>query len=283
MKILLTGATGFIGNHVLRELVKSGHDIIATGRKSQLADTAPAIDRVTYIPCDLNENRNDFFDFFRKPDLCIHLSWEGLPNYNEMFHIERNLFSNYHFIKNLTDSGLKNVAVIGTCFEYGLQNGCLSEHSEARPVTAYAIAKDTLRKFIELLNMKNKFNFRWIRLFYLHGEGQFKNSILAQLKSALERGDRVFNMSGGEQLRDYLPVGKVAEYIVKIALQERILGIINCCSGTPVSIRSLVENYLRGAGKSIDLNLGYYQYPDYEPMAFWGDPALLRSVLSLYD
>ena len=87
-------------------------------------------------------------------------------------------------------------------------------------------------------------------------------------------------MSGGEQLRDYLPVEKVAEYIVKISLQDKIGGVINCCSGEPIPIRKLVENYLIEKNKNIKLNLGYYPYPEYEPMAFWGDTNKLNKVIN---
>ncbi|GAI93187.1 unnamed protein product [marine sediment metagenome] len=87
-------------------------------------------------------------------------------------------------------------------------------------------------------------------------------------------------MSGGEQLRDYLPVEKVAEHIVKISMQDKIGGIINCCSGKPISIGKLVENYLAEKNKNIELNLDYYPYPDYEPMAFWGDSTKLNKVIN---
>ena len=80
-------------------------------------------------------------------------------------------------------------------------------------------------------------------------------------------------------MRDYLPVEKVAEYIVKISMQDKVSGIINCCSGVPVSIRKLVEDYLEKKQKSIHLNLGYYSYPDYEPMAFWGCDKKLQIAL----
>jgi dTDP-6-deoxy-L-talose 4-dehydrogenase (NAD+) len=85
-------------------------------------------------------------------------------------------------------------------------------------------------------------------------------------------------MSGGEQLRDYLPVEVVAENIVKIALQNKIQGIINNCSGQPISIRRLVEEYLQKTGAKIDLNLGYYPYPTYEPHAFWGCTKKLERI-----
>ena len=87
-------------------------------------------------------------------------------------------------------------------------------------------------------------------------------------------------MSGGEQLRDYLPVNKMAKYIVQISIQNRINGIINCCSGQPISIKELIENYLIQNKQNIELNLGYYPYLDYEPMAFWGNTNKLNQVLN---
>ena len=92
------------------------------------------------------------------------------------------------------------------------------------------------------------------------------------------KNEKKFNMSGGKQLRDYLHVEKVAKFIVKISLQNKINGIINCCSGKPISIRDLVEGYLEENNKNIELNLGHFPYPDYEPMAFWGDNKKLNKI-----
>lgn len=281
MKILVTGASGFIGNYVIKELVKlKEHEIIATSidPENKIRNFSWYAD-VKYICRNLNEDHDDYFNFFEKPDTLIHLSWEGLPNFKELYHFERNTFKNYFFIKNMILNGLKNLNVIGTCFEYGMQSGCLSEDLPSKPINAYALGKNALRKFIEELKKSYDFKFKWIRLFYMYGEGQSQKSILPQLDKALDNNEDVFNMSGGEQLRDYLPVKKVAEYIVKISLQIEINGIINCCSGEPISIRKLVEDHLKKREKSIKLNLGYYGYPDYVPMAFWGDNSKLKSIL----
>ncbi len=279
MKVLVTGATGFLGNHVINELIKlENYTIIAAGRDEKKARQLKWFKKIDFISANLNETKDNYFDYFKQPDVLIHLSWEGLPNYKDLFHFEHNLFTNYTFLKNMLEHGLKDLVVIGTCLEYGMQNGCLHEELDTQPTTAYGLAKDTLRKFLEQLKSKIDFNLKWIRLFYMYGEGQNPNSILSQLELALGRNESIFNMSGGEQLRDYLPVEKVAEYIIKIALQNQITGIINCCSGKPISIRKLVENYLIEKKQQINLNLGYYPYPNYEPMAFWGDTNKLKGI-----
>ncbi len=211
--------------------------------------------------------------------MVIHPAWEGLPNYGKLFHLERNLPKSFFFLKNMIENGLKKVVVTGACFEYGMQSGALKENLETKPNNPYGLAKDTLRKFLEQLQKKIDFDLKWIRIFYLYGKGQSSNSILSQLEAALERKDKIFNMSGGEQLRDYMPIEKAAEHIVKISIQDKVTGIINCCLGKPISIKKLVENYLAEKNKSIELNLDFYPYPDYEPMAFWGDNTKLKSII----
>ena len=281
MKVLVTGATGFIGSYIVGELLKYNFDVIASGKESQEEVQNDWLEKVSYIQADLNESRKDWFIFFGKPDMLIHLSWQGLPNHKELFHLERNLLNNYFFLKNMVVNGLEKVVVTGTCFEYGMQSGALTEDLETKPDNPYALAKDCLRKFLEQLQKNIDFDLKWIRLFYMYGKGQSPNSILSQLEESLTRKDKVFNMSGGEQLRDYLPIEKVAEYIVKISIHDKITGIINCCSGKHISIRELVDKFLAEKKKSIELNLGHYPYSDYEPMAFWGDDQKLRIILDV--
>ena len=279
-KVLVTGATGFIGGHVIKELLDKGHKVVATSVSREKAMATDWYNKVEYIPLDLKTLAVgvDYYSFFNKPDILIHLAWEGLPNYKSDFHLEENLPRHYFFLENLVLHGLTDISVTGTCFEYGMQEGCLDEAMATFPNNPYGMAKDTLRKKLEELQRKRQFVFKWIRLFYMYGKGQSPNSLLSQLDRALANDEQLFNMSGGEQVRDFLPVEKVAANIAGIALQEKVTGIINCCSGRPVTVKEFVKNYLERQGKKIELNLGYYPYPDYEPMAFWGDITKLKKI-----
>jgi nucleoside-diphosphate-sugar epimerase len=269
MHVLVTGATGFVGRHLVADLLAQGHQVTALARDPAKAKTMPWIDRVKWMTHDLHGEAPLNYQSLGSPDAMIHLAWPGLPNYQELFHFEVNLPKDYSFISSLVKQGLPQVLITGTCLEYGLKNGPLSVDMPADPQTPYALAKHTLHMQLRHLQTKHSFALQWARLFYMYGEGQSSRSILSLLAKAIEDGDEVFNMSLGEQLRDYLPIKLVVQKLTSLC-QNKTQQLENICSGQPISIRRMVESYLSESRKNIKLNLGYYPYLAYEPMAFWG-------------
>lgn len=276
MKVALTGASGFLGRHVLTALMQHDVEVVAVTRDASKLDHVNKL--VNIVELDIYENC-DLYYAMSAPDVLIHLAWDGLPNYNSLNHFETELPRQYSFIKHMVKSGLKSLFVSGTCFEYGMQSGALSESTLTYPTNPYGFAKDALQKELAFLKEINPFNLIWARLFYMFGQSQSSNSLYPQLKQAVLRGDKIFNMSGGEQLRDYLPVETIAEMIVKLALAERDIGVVNICSGKPISVKNLVGQWMQENNWKIELNLGRYPYPDYEPMEFWGCRYYLDKVL----
>jgi dTDP-6-deoxy-L-talose 4-dehydrogenase (NAD+) len=278
LKIAITGASGFIGRYVVGELLRRSISPIIVHRPSTAI--VPNAAGSVCVPVDLRNPPEDAFEALGRPDTVIHLAWGGLPNYASLHHFEDEMPAQYRFLKGLLEAGLQNLLVTGTCFEYGLQSGALSEDLPTRPNTPYGYAKDGLRRQLQYLQQVKPFNLTWARLFYLFGDHQAQTSLFSQLKIAVARGDPVFNMSGGEQLRDYLPVTEVAKILVSLATSLRDNGIVNVCSGIPISVRKLVESWLEQNHWSIGLNLGHYPYPQYEPFAFWGDRVKLARCIS---
>ena len=281
MKILVTGATGGLGNTIIENLLKRGIDVIATSRDEQKAKQSDFYSKVTYLPLDIYEDTTeDLFVYFQKPDAIIHCAWEklGAAEYKNPLHTSLILGKHKAFLTNLINNGLTDVTVVGTCYEYGLREGVLSEEMPSDPTVEYSLSKNLLREYLEEHAFTNKPLIKWVRVFYVFGEVKGRKNLYTHLVEAVNRGDESFNMSGGEQIRDFLTSEEVANIIVRIAIQKKVYGIINCCSGKPVKLRTMIEDFLTTNQYHIKLNLGFYPYPDYEPMETWGSIEKLKLV-----
>lgn len=270
MTIFVTGASGFVGRHVVSALLARGHAVTAVARDEARLEAMPWAGQVTCLPCDLHGDISGLLAAAESMEGLIHLAWPGLPNYNGSFHLTQNLPADIRFLSGMVKAGLKRLVVAGTCLEYGIQFGPLHEAQETKPGTPYGLAKDALRKTLQQLQREFSYDLKWMRLFYMYGEGQNPRSLLAQLDQAIESGAPSFNMSAGDQLRDYLPVSEIAQRFVRALEAPEVQGVVNCCSGKPTAVIDLVQSHCAARGSTIALNRGHYPYPDYEAMAFWG-------------
>jgi nucleoside-diphosphate-sugar epimerase len=148
----------------------------------------------------------------------------------------------------------------------------------SEPILPYPVGKNLLREFIESLQHTYSFSLKWIRVFYVFGEVKGRKNLYTHLMTAIRNKQDSFDMSGGEQIRDFLSPEEIADRVVRIALQNKISGIINCCSGSPVKLKDFIQKFLDDNGYRIKLNLGVYPYVDYEPMETWGDTGKLESI-----
>lgn len=262
-RIAVTGANGFIGRHTVKALQQNGTEVLALSRKD----------------FDIHAENTPSYEQIGRPDAVLHLAWGGLSNYRDRAHFETELPAHYRFLKHLVETGLPALVAVGTCQEYGMKSGALSEDMPADPHMPYGFAKDTLRRQLQFLQKDVDFNLTWSRLFYTYGAGQPRNSLLPQLEVAAKSGAAEFNMSGGAQLRDYLPVETVAAHLAVLALRGGDDGIVNLCSGAPVAVRDLVAGWIAENNWKIRPNLGFYPYPDYEEMEFWGKNDKLQNIL----
>lgn len=281
MRVLVTGATGGLGELVIKKLLGQNIKVVATSRDAEKARQCDFYSKVTYIPFDIyTQSNSDLYSYFHKPDALIHLAWEKLDEYKNEAHTSSILKNHEKFLSNLIDAGLKDVTVVGTCYEYGLQEGILKEDMISKPVLPYPQGKNLLREFLEAKQRTKPFFLKWPRVFYVFGEVKGRKNLYTHLMTALKNKEESFNMSGGEQVRDFLSPDEIADRIVKITLQNKTLGVINCCSGKPVKLRDFVTDFLDKNEYRIKLNFGAFPYVDYEPMETWGDTAKLDTVIN---
>ena len=169
-KVIVSGATGFVGQHLIPLLLNNNFQVIATSRDQQKASKFSWYKDVKFIALDLSK---DQMTIDTPQDVgLIHLAWQGLPNYKSSFHIDVNLPQSYNFIKSLVLQNLSQVLVVGTCYEYGLQSGPIASITKPLPCNPYAIAKNNLREQLYALSKEYSFCFQWARLFYMYGKGK---------------------------------------------------------------------------------------------------------------
>ena len=276
MKIAITGATGFIGQHVRNVLAKTDNDVVLVVRHVERVGDKSAREEI--VAADLSKARTDWFELFGRPDVVLHLAWGGLPNYMDYYHVDVELPTQLRFLTALINSGLKKLVVTGTCYEYGISSGALSEDQETNPNTPYGIAKDRLRKELFELRSTQHFDLTWARIFYPYGEGQSESSIYSQLTRAISDNEKEFAIGSGTQMLDFIQVTTVAKALLAFVTEIKGIGLINVGSGDPQTVIEFVERLICRFESNIVPKVGVINDREYESISFWSDNNLLDSL-----
>lgn len=271
MKVLVTGANGFIGQHVVECLKHSQINYIAT-------DYHFDKERDKQIECDLFDKNLDFYNFFGHPDIILHLAWRDGFVHNSSLHMH-DLSSHFDFLNKMINSGVKQIVCMGTMHEIGYYEGKIDENTPCNPLSQYGIAKNALRKSIELLCNENQVIFQWIRAFYIYSNDMKANSIFSKIQKAAIDGQKKFPFTSGQNKYDFITIDELANQIVSIVKQKEITGIINCCSGYAVTLAEKVESFIKKNNLNINLEYGTFPERKYDSKALWGDTVKIRKIL----
>lgn len=274
MKVLVTGANGYIGRHVVRALLEAGHEVVACDIKVEEIDT-----RAEKIEFDLfNPPEFSIFDMLGSPDVCIHMAWRNGFVHNSPTQIG-DLSAHYSFLTRLIDEGLKHLAVMGTMHEIGYWEGAIDENTPCNPISMYGIAKDALRRAMILYCQQKNVLLQWLRCYYILGDDSKNNSIFTKLLAAAKEGKKTFPFTSGKNKYDFINVDELAKMIVAASTQTEITGIINCCTGNPVTLAERVEKYIKD--NNLDITLEYGAFPDrpYDSPCEYGDSTKINKIL----
>lgn len=272
MKILVTGANGYLGQGIVKRLLDEGIEVIATDFKSDNIDK-----RATIIEANLFEIENPY-EFFKKPDVVFHMAWrDGFVHYSDN-HLN-DLPNHYKFIKKMIETGIKRIAVMGTMHEIGFWEGAIREDTPCNPLSPYGISKNALKNLTKILTEQNDVKFQWLRAYYIVGNTKYGASIFSKISMAVEEGKKEFPFTMGQNQYDFIDYEDFCNQVTQVLLQDKVNGIINICSGKPEKLADRVERFIKENNYEIKLKYGAFPDRRYDSKAVWGDDTKIKEIL----
>lgn len=271
MKILVTGANGYLGKGVVKTLLDEGAEVIAASRRNMFIDP-----RADIRLCDIY-SLEDPYNALGRPDVLLHMAWRDGFVHNSDAHIS-DLPAHVSFIKKMLAGGVKQVAVMGTMHEVGFFEGSINENTPCNPQNPYGISKNALRALTELECKKAGAVFQWLRGYYIVGATEDGASIFSKIVKAAHEGKKEFPFTMGLNLYDFTDYGDFCAQVAHTVQQSEIDGIINICSGRPEKLADRVERFIKENGFDIKLNYGAFPDRPYDSKAVWGDDRKIRQI-----
>lgn len=275
MKILVTGANGYIGRHVVRTLLDKGAKVIACDIRTD--DIDERAERRLLNIFELPDG--NLFEQLGSPDVCLHMAWRNGFVHNSPTQLG-DFSAHYKFLTAMIDGGLKQLAVMGSMHEVGYWEGAIDENTPCNPISMYGIAKDALRRAMLVYTQQKGCIIQWLRGYYILGDDRHNNSIFCKLLIAAEEGKKTFPFTTGKNKYDFIQVDELADQISAVVMQQKVTGIVNCCTGNPMSLADRVEQFIRD--NKLDIKLEYGAFPDrpYDSPCEYGDATKIKLIMN---
>lgn len=263
--VVVTGAAGYVGRHVVSALLDLGHRVVAVGRPGNIS----AIDtRARVLEADVLAADFDVASIVSADTLAVvHLAWQDGFVHNAPSHMLR-LSDHFRFLTAAAAAGAARIVPLGTMHEIGYWEGGITAETPTNPRSMYGIAKDALRRslFLALPDAE----IAWLRCYYIYGDDRNNSSIFTRLLEAVEAGKPAMPFTTGANKYDFIRVEELGRQIAIAATTPGFVGVINCSTGEPVSLADKVEGFI--VENDLPITLEYGAFPDrpYDSPEVWG-------------
>ena len=273
MKVAIIGATSFVGENLITHLSKKKINIVATYNLQKKESKS----NIIWKKLDIKTNKKNYFSYLGYPDIVINLAWPDIPNYKLKKHLKTFSYQkkiNYNLVKN----GLKNLVILGSCYEYGKVSGKVSEDTKTKPVIPYAISKLRLLKSLLKFKRKNHFKLTWLRPFFVYGINKKRHTLFSLIKKFEKKKNSKLSVCGN-LVRDFISINFLCSIITKIIILNKYFGILNVSSGKGLLLKNFVKKNLKNKNNLRKINFNGNNPNIFEPKAFWGDNRKLKTLL----
>lgn len=270
-RVLVTGASGFLGRHVVGALVARGHEVHAVSRRD-----LPEQSGVRMHVLDLLDSSGieQLLEEVR-PTYLVHCAWETTPGH--YLHSMSNVHwveASVRLLRRFIDRGGERSVFLGSCFEYEWGNGPLPEDTPRRASSVYGASKAALGELVNSLARLGHLDAAWVRPFFTYGPYEDPRRFASSVVISVLRGEPA-PISHGRQRRDYMYAGDVGDAIAAV-LESGVTGPVNIGTGEVTRIVDLARRLARQAGDEDLLAIGAIEARPDEPEEILADVSVLR-------